>query len=41
LLPLIAERHLVDSARTLLTTVANQSNLILWTPHPDGLTVIT
>jgi diguanylate cyclase (GGDEF)-like protein/PAS domain S-box-containing protein len=29
LLPLIAERHLVDSARTLLTTVANQSNLIL------------
>ena len=29
LLPLIAEQHLVDSARTLLTTVANQSNLIL------------
>ncbi|MBY0466225.1 MAG: HAMP domain-containing protein, partial [Burkholderiales bacterium] len=29
LLPLIAERHLVDSARELLTTVSNQSNLIL------------
>ncbi|MFY7906027.1 MAG: sensor domain-containing diguanylate cyclase, partial [Burkholderiaceae bacterium] len=28
-LPLIAERHLVEAARTLLTTVANQSNLIL------------
>ena len=28
-LPLIAERQLVEAARTLLTTVANQSNLIL------------
>ncbi len=29
LLPLAVERNLVDSARTLLTTVGNQSNLIL------------
>lgn len=29
LLPLIAESHLVNSARALLTTVSNQSNLIL------------